>query len=973
MPADFEGRIVGVLRRAKGDNPLSPVTLLCGAAAIDDVTRAAASEGPVANVVVQSVAAFVTDAARVLGRRPLRRDDVAAEVADLLRDDAAHKTVFHTKHLNSSPATLEGLTDAVFTLANYPEAWRYEDDDLALPKAVAEMTDEVLRRLGDEVYTYPEAVAAARKVAAKRSLIAVGEVAFDAVTQWTLEQLGPADRVDVERVPDTVERVTFVAEADEAKYVAAKVAEGASEGVALHRMAVAYCDDTQLPALVRAFDEAGIPITAPAIDVWAQNPYFRAIVTLLRIDPAQMNRRDLAGLLQTGAMSGETRPSLSRFDAVTRNRDQQYYAGTDWDTPAQAESEEHAARVESVRTWVLELRRELQELWRTNTWGELADRVRALTNTRMREPWGAEVVYRDGVLDHLAAQRGPVSRERALDAVESLFNRPQVGAHRGLVTLGPLSSLDGRNLHTAFIVGAVDSALPGSVTADATITPGQSNTTPADFLRFREAAFVAAVRSAEKVVVSNPRSHQDGSGKTQPSQWVSEAELQSAAGKADRKVPVVNYGQTAQLLADGTIKPVNERDLALLGAAEGTGEGDHYAQVMAYRNSGAHEDEAGAEFNGFTGSELGRELLSGEVSNSALERFATSPQFFFIERVLRAYTLPDKVDTLGIESTESGSFYHQIFQDWTDEVLIPAHTSGQPISDDDWWTNVARPRFDEIVERHLATMKSARVNEVALMSFESKARATLDSWFDAEERDVKDGWRPIAAELGFGKDATGDNAPDAPFIVLPSGERMRFRGLIDRVDYKADASGTELRITDYKSGSGLSRTTKSLDESPIGGPENGFKFQLALYGYALYQRFVRFAEGGLPADIAREVATWFPEVDQALDGQPDVQKVTSRYWFFQQTGQSNGGIAEVEITEATTELLRHVLGEIYTYVANGVFPPSVIPGKWTDDAELRIGSTQYQAVTEALALAGFGHLPLLPTTTDEATNAEATR
>jgi len=978
MPADFGEQIISALHRVQGKDPLSPVTLLCSPAAVDDVTRAAASQGPVANVVVQTVAAFVADAARVLGRRPLQREDVAAEVADLLRDDAPRETVFHRKHLHSSPATLEGLTDAVFTLANFPASWRSEHDDLALPTAVAEMTDEVLRRVGKEVYTYPEAVEAAREVASERNLIVVGEVAFDSVTQWTLEQFGCAEWVKFAGAPEVLERVTFVAEADEAKYVAAKVAQAVEQRTPLHRLSVAYCDEVQLPALVRAFEQAGIPFTAPSIDVWAQNPYFRAIVTLLRIDPAQTNRRDLAGLLQTGAVEEDTRPSLARFDAVTRDKDQQYYAGTDWDAPSRAENEGKKTSAESVRGWVLELRRDLEAVWNAESWGEVAQCLRGLVDKRLRAPWGAEVIYRDGVLDHLAAQRGAVSRERAIDAVGALFDRPQVAAHRGLVTLGPLSSLDGRDLDTAFIVGAVDAALPGSVTASATITPGQSNTAAADFLRYRDNAFDATLRSARKVVLSNPRSHQDGSGKTQPSQWVSESGLRSRLGDADLKVPVVDYGQAAQLLADGTISPISAQDLALLRAAQGSGDGSRYAEVMAYRNSGARESDVGAEFNGYTGSDLGRELLAGEVSNSALERFTVSPQFFFIERVLHAYPLADNVDPLGIEATEGGSLYHSIFEDWTVQVLIPAHKAAEPIDKADWWTAVARPRFDEIVERHLSEFSTARVNEAAMKSFQSTARKRLDAWFEAEQRDVLKGWRPIAAELGFGKDAAEDDAPDAPFIVLPSGERMHFRGLIDRVDYKPGDDGTAIRITDYKSGSGLSKAKKSLSESPIGGPENGFKFQLALYGYALYQRFV---QRDLPAEIARDVGAWFPEVSNALAGEPEVTSVTSRYWYFQESGEGKDGKEKgevsIEITEPTIELLRHVLGEIYRYVASGVFPPSAKLGDWVDDAELRIGVTQYQAVTDALGLAGHGHLPLLPmndaTATDTATDAEATR
>ncbi|UIZ92598.1 hypothetical protein JZY91_02005 [Corynebacterium sp. CNCTC7651] len=106
-----EHPVAGAIRNIQGANPLAPVTVLCGPEALDDITSAVATGGAFANVEVSPLRAFVEDAARVLGREPLTLDDVRSEVSAFLAPDAA-PTVFHDKHLNESPATLEGLTDS---------------------------------------------------------------------------------------------------------------------------------------------------------------------------------------------------------------------------------------------------------------------------------------------------------------------------------------------------------------------------------------------------------------------------------------------------------------------------------------------------------------------------------------------------------------------------------------------------------------------------------------------------------------------------------------------------------------------------------------------------------------------------------------------------------------------------------------------------------------------------------------------
>ena len=150
----------------------------------------------------------------------MQRGDVAAEVAAVLRPDAPAPTVFHDKGLNGSAATLEGLTDAVYTLSTYPPTWREMHGDSELPRVVAKLAHDILNHLQEQRYTFPEAVTAAAAAAAARQIVVVGDIALDPLSEWALEQIAPdASVVAEDGFAGEMERRSFVAEQDEAKYL----------------------------------------------------------------------------------------------------------------------------------------------------------------------------------------------------------------------------------------------------------------------------------------------------------------------------------------------------------------------------------------------------------------------------------------------------------------------------------------------------------------------------------------------------------------------------------------------------------------------------------------------------------------------------------------------------------------------------------------------------------------------------------
>lgn len=944
-------RIREAVRQAQAGNPLTPVTVLCGSSAMDDVLVALTEPGePLLNVEVATLPLFVTTAARTLGRKPLQRADVSREVG-LLLADAASPTVFHTKHLNTSPATHRGLTDAILALSALPPQWRGLHGGEELPGVVEKLARTVLERTAATCYTYPEAVEAAAQAATRRVVVVVGDIALDALSEWTLGQLGDIARVDGGEFARAIERATFVAERDEAKYVASAIADAVGAGAQLAELAVGCCDETQIAAVSRALEEAGISHRAPSSATWAQNAYFRALTGLVRLDPEEMNRRDLAGLLGTGALDGA--PWLNAFDQITRDDRLQFYAGTDWDRQPQGLSEDRAAQAAEVLGWVRGLRSALRRVWSSPSWPAAAAELRQLAEDRMREPRGIEATYLDAACEALAGLHGAVERGRAVDALLPLYDNPQPAAGGGLVAVGPLESLAGRNLHTAFIVGALDDTLPGSITPNPTITAAQSHTSAEEFLGRRRRAMQAALRSAPRVVITNPRSHQNGSGATQPSQWVSARGLR-ALGAEVKELGVEHFPQAEAMLADGTLAVLSDFDQLIVNAAAGNPGEDalRYRAIMGYRDAGAYGDEEGAEFNGFAGdagSAVGREFFASDISNSALESFTASPLLFFIDHILKSYALPDEVHTLAVDAREGGSLFHAIIEAWTNEVLLnPA--SPPDYDSEDWWADAKR-RLDAIVSRELQQAGSERVNEAVWFSFEDATRRDVERWYAAEKAELKLGWRPIAAELAFGANRFDGTEFPSPYIDVPGAggatERITFNGKIDRVDYRSrPGQPTELRITDYKTGKQFNTVKSLLAAGPTGEAEkNDYRFQLALYGGLVHRRFVEDASG--------DVLAWFPEVADALAGLPPVGAVEARYWYVQEKAGPDdavpAGAVSITIDDAVLATLETNLGRIHSYITAGVFPPHALNASWVEQREVRVGRAQYEAVTDALA------------------------
>ncbi|OFP34044.1 hypothetical protein HMPREF2990_10800 [Corynebacterium sp. HMSC071B10] len=934
--------LLAAVDTAQAGDPLTPVTVLCPTPAFDDVVAAVATGGPRLGVDVVTLDMLLSRAARDLAPRTLlQRSDVAAFVAAALAEGAT-PTPFHEAQLHTSAATHEALTDALFALLNSPAEWRTQHGNARLPETVAQLAERAEAHFHDTHFTFPDAVEAAA-ASHRGALVTVGACAHDARTEWALAQFPQATPVELPKLREHTERVSLISEPDEAAYVTGRILDAVASGTPLHAIAVAYCEDAELPFLTHALDAAGIPYHAPAREVWAQHNVFRALRALLTLRPEEMHRHQLVELLSTGEVNNS--PGLRAFDAGSRDRLGTALTGRDWDAvlataarqaeDATPDRERVPERSITAARWVVDLREVLTPLWETKSWETFADAFRGVAGAVLSDQ-SQLAAFLDPLCEQLAAQQGTPNRERALEIASAFAARPARATTTGVLTVGPLESLDGRNLQLAFITGTTDAALPGTLTPSATLTQAQQQTTPEQFLARRGRTLAAALEASRSIVLTRARSGISGGGLTEPSTWLEQEETR--------------IGALHPALASGERTPISHAELALANALAGTPSerAARYAQIMRARQAG----EAG-EFTGFVGSDVGLRTLTRPISSSALEGFTRSPLAFFIERVTGNWVLADDAAEMEVAAADTGTILHAVFERWTNEVWLDNPARPARYADLDW-DGTARAALERILDEELAARRTDQVNPLVWETFAEQALVDVLTWLKAEQGEAEDGWTPLATEFAFG------NTEDEPAASLPLpelGVELPIKGYADRVDYKVEDGAVTLRVTDYKSGKGKTTDSYVDQKTPTGQVKDGaphYYFQLALYGYIVRT----LAATGDPTEL-------FPGGPGLWPG--DIAAVQARYWFFRDPKDSHVNITVDDNAVAT---LQTNLSNVYRHIQRGAFPPHAIPERWASDERLRLGVANYNALTAILPPLDFDQ-PLTTEHTEPTEPADA--
>ncbi len=684
----------------------------------------------------------------------------------------------------------------------------------------------------------------------------------------------------------------------------------------------------------------------------AQSLPGRVLLGLLDLPDHGFRRVDVARWLRSGPLRWRDRPvPASRWDRVARragvvqgldqwrdrlDRRREELAERAASYPDEAENwERRQAEVDEVQAFVGELGEQLPDGRRQRwaawaTWArEALDGLLLVDGLPVGWPEDDEADLRAvhaalAAVGELDDVEGPpdAARLRRVLADELGRQRRRVGRLGRGVQVGDLEAVYGLDLDLVVIVGMAegwhpprrrdDPLLPEQELAEAGLAEALGRPDRSDDRRDH---LVARAAGAD-VVLTAPRSDPRGQRELQPARWL----IEELAERAGRRIDVADVAtldapwlrrspsfEDATRTATTAIDP-GERDLTALLRSTPVGSPAlaHHPAVLADARLARGLDAVTARrdrrYGEWTGQVGPRDELRfhDEASPSAtrLERFALCPFQYLLDSVLRVHAHEDPVDVEGITPRDRGSLVHQVLETFVAEQLGRAPDAP--------WTEADHQRLeailDEVGEQYRARGMTGRDLgwELESAAIRRWLGAALDR--DDDERASR-AVAPAAVELLFGDDE-GTHPPAE--VGLPDGRRLRFRGMVDRIDRAADGS---LLVIDYKTGKGTSY--RPVDEDRL---DRGRRLQLPIYADAARRAFP--GEGG------------------------EVPAVDAYYWFVEESGRKawRGGAVDDEVQDR----FESVVGTVVDGIEAGEFPAN--PGEEGYFGPTHCGFCDYQRV-----------------------------
>jgi ATP-dependent helicase/nuclease subunit B len=682
----------------------------------------------------------------------------------------------------------------------------------------------------------------------------------------------------------SVVEVASTSDADDEVRVAVRdIVRAARDGVAFERIAVLWTsDDPYRRAMSGALSAAGIPWNGPNPTQLTERLAGRVITGLLELDRFGLRRRDLFAWLATTPVrdeQGRTVP-VAAWERISREAG---VAGKgDWDAKLERFGSKRAADAVRAR----QAGRESQALRAERDTAEAGDLARFVgwiqhelatgATHRSWDRWGgwAHRMLQRLIGGTIARGRLPDAEQLALDSVDQAIDRlrgldeivpgttrtgfaaalgaeleaatSRIGRIGDGVLLGPLGGAIGLTAELTIVLGAVDGRLPASPGSDPLIGDHDRALVPllrssADSVDAQRRQLIAALRSAPRVVIGAPRGDLRRSAVQTPSRWIDEL----VPGECRRDVHHSSFAAGIGAV-DFPANDMEHRTRTLLAHARAGGAVDTHPLATDDRSLARAvamiRARASAEFTEYDGNLAGMGpggLFDGEVVLSAtqLERWASCPHRYFIERVLGVATIEDRDDDLRMSPLDRGSLIHDVFDRFLQQVLsgvLPMPSAEQP------WSPMHRQAAMEVLDLAMSEAEQAGLTGRSLLwGFDrGRLRSEVQRWLDRDntERATRQ-IVPVGSEQRFGY----DDSPWPPAAVeLPSGRILRFRGSIDRLDQRAD--GTWF-ITDHKTGSG-SQYSSIKETNPI---DRGRRLQLGVYAAA-----VAAAAGTSPVGVTTE-------------------------------------------------------------------------------------------------------------------------
>ena len=651
----------------------------------------------------------------------------------------------------------------------------------------------------------------------------------------------------------------------------------AREGIAFREMAVVYRHADQYRSLIESvFGEAGIPLYLHEGTPMSERPLGRRAIALLDLVGAGFERRAVMDFLADTRLPKRTREDygsapvqrwdrLSRQAGIVRSAEQ-------WEERLALRREEiesggedewrvaEVARIDHLRAFARDLDRALRDHWASAAWSEHLEIFRRLLDRYVDDT--APLLDALEGLGRFDALSPAVSferfRELARGAIETLRSDEVLGSRPGAFGRRGVNVIDVNSFrHLRFravaIVGLSERSFPSPPRQDPLLldherealnavgpapVPLRSLGADPEPLQFA----VAVAGASERLVASFPRKSA-GDGRPQLPSFFFRAVAEAMTGtrvpaESVDALPAELYrralgSRIGAASLDTALGPA-ERDRTLLEQAPDLGRaalvGAEPRMARAFRARAASLSADLTEFDSALTEEVAREFLvrvrdpERPLSPSSLEQYATCPQRFFLDAVLRAGAVEEPELTIRISALHKGSLLHRVLE----RFLREPPDEGPRLYGDgeqDRLRRIADEEFDA------AEARGETGYGLTWRYDRRELREDLDRWLEQKRADPSFSELPEGRfELGFGMKDGED-----PLELEPGGMKLRVRGRIDRLQW--DEAETRFRVIDYKTGS-------VRDDHKDGELRGGRALQLPLYLLAGAQRLGIDPSGG---------------------------------------------------------------------------------------------------------------------------------
>jgi RecB family exonuclease len=521
------------------------------------------------------------------------------------------------------------------------------------------------------------------------------------------------------------------------------------------------------------------------------------------------------------------------------------------DSPRIAGIERDMVNLEHLRRFALPVIERLGALPARGTWGEWIAALETLAPIVLRRA--------ERVLTVLAAMRpldviGPVALGEVRDVLAgeltTVAERPPEDRY-GRVFVGTLEQARGRSFEVVFLPGLAERVFPRKPREDPILLDalrrelGGGLATQDERGRGERLLLRLAVGAARRRLhVSYSRLEQTEARPRVPSFYALEV-VRALTGsvpepqRMEREAAAAAGARLAWPAPDDPARAIDEveHDLATLRALLAGGEARGRARYLLELNDGLarslrarwarwHRRFTPADglvrvTDGTRPTLAAARLAARAYSASALQKFAACPYQFFLSAICRLEPRREVESITELDPATRGHLFHRV---QADAMRALAEEGRLPLSANT--LDAARATLDRTLDRVAEQYREELVPAIQRVWQDEveSMRADLRMWLE-QSAATQAQWEPIAFELAFGlrRDPANDPRSVETEVRLPEGYRLR--GIVDLVERQR--GGSELRVTDYKTGRDFTRRNLV-----VGGGE---MLQPVLYGLAVEQ------------------------------------------------------------------------------------------------------------------------------------------